>query len=117
MTDAVERARDILEGGGLRVVEVRPLPNGYGSQLRCEGGEVLVAYLSGKFVAQGKNAGAVRALFDVAPPRARPARAPRLGGAVSAGRTAAPPAPAEDHTPRRPAQWDDGPWDGRTPPW
>ena len=117
MTDVVEHARDILEGGGYRVVEVRQLPTGYGSQLRCEGGEVLVAYLSGKFVAQGKNAGAVKALFDAAQPLPKPAPTVKAKNAGAAGRSEPAPGAAADYVPRLPKKWDDGPWDGVSPPW
>ena len=114
MTSVVEHARDILEGAGYRVVEVRALPTGYGSQLRCETGEIAVAYSSGKIVPQGKNAAVVKALFDAAPPPAKPAQTAKQKTTASAAGADAD--VDREEKPRLPPNWTTAPWDGVTPP-
>ena len=104
MTAMLDHARDVLERAGYEVNEVRELSTGFGWLLRCSGGEVVCSYKSGKVVAQGKNAGAVTALFAAATPPPKPAAAPKPKAAAEAN--------AGAFVPRFPPGWSWEPWDG-----
>lgn len=112
MNEILNHARDVLETAGIEITETRELPNGLGHQLRCAGGQIVVAYMSGTVVAQGKDAARMRALFAGAP--ATPKR-------VVSSRPIAPAVPAsvptEPFRPRFPPGWTTGPWDGVSVPW
>ena len=109
MTAMRDHARDVLESAGYEVNEVRELSTGFGWLLRCSGGEVVCSYKSGKVVAQGKNAGAVTALFVAATPPPKPVAKPKapssgLDATDGGGKFAS----------RYPAGWSDV-WDGKVP--
>ena len=72
MTAMLDYARNILENGGQRVIETRELPTGYGWKLLCESGGAVCVYRTGKFVAEGKPAPAIKELFAAAPPPPKP---------------------------------------------
>lgn len=65
MTAILDHARDTLLVGGHDLTETRDLQHGW--QLRCSGGEVVCVYHTGKVVPQGKNVGAIKALFEANP--------------------------------------------------
>ena len=108
----LDHARDVLTLAGYDITETRDLPHGH--QLRCAGGEVVCVYKTGKVVPQGKNAAAIKALFDANPVLKQ--------GAVAKPKAVAPvekPAAEiveEPFVPRFPPDWSWEPWDGVTPP-
>ena len=97
----LEHAHDTLLLGGIEIIETREIPHGW--QLRGANGEVVNVYSTGKAVAQGRNAVAVKALFDARPMPKRPV----------AVKPKAPPEPLEGASEepevlsRRPANWSD----------
>ena len=102
-TTIIDHARDVLTLAGYDITETRELP--YGCQLRCSGGEIVCIYSTGKVVAQGKRAAAVKSLFEAAPPL-KPAAVvkPGTASAAEALRTK----PNEDESRRRlPPGWSD----------
>lgn len=112
MDETLNHARAVLETAGIEVTETRELPNGLGHQLRCTGGQIVVAYRSGTVVAQGKDTARVKALFAAAPAAQRPTTA------AARPKPPAPPAAATaSFTPRFPPGWTTEPWDGVSVPW
>ena len=98
----LEQAQDTLLLGGIEIIETREIPHGW--QLRGAGGEVVNVYSTGKAVAQGRNAPAVKALFDARPllKRSVVAKPKAPSGTVEAA--AAEPVEVVS---RRPANWSD----------
>ena len=113
MPTLLDRARDVLLLGGYGPTETRDIPHGH--QLRCLGGEIVCVYSTGKVVAQGKNPGAVKALFDTNPlPKRAPVGKPKAASTV--GKPAIETIGQEEPLPRYPTGWSDDQWDGLTPP-
>lgn len=110
MTAMLDYARKVLEQGGHRVIETRELPTGYGWKLLCVGGGAMCVYRTGKFVAEGRNAAVVKALFAAAPPP--PPKPPTVAKPGVTG-SAADEGP---FVPRYPSGWSWEPWDGVTAP-
>ncbi len=108
----LEQAHDTLLLGGIEIIETREIPHGW--QLRGANGEVVNVYSTGKAVAQGRNAAAVKALLDARPLPKRP-------GVVEPKAVAPVEKPAaemveEPCVPRFPPDWSWEPWDGVTAP-
>ena len=61
----VEEAKAVLTEHGCSVVEEIPIPHGV--QLRCDGGQVVSVYDSGKVVVQGKNTEGLEGRLTSAP--------------------------------------------------
>jgi len=62
----VETVKQRLEGAGFAVKSEQRLPNGTGTQLRCQGGEIVNVFDSGKLSIQGVNKEAVEACLGLA---------------------------------------------------
>ena len=111
MSTILDHARDVLTLSGYDVNETRDLPHGW--QLRCAGGEVICVYSTGKVVAQGRGAPAVKALFDANPaPKPVVVVKPRTPAPAAAGLVE----DANGFVPRYPPGWSWEPWDGLTAP-
>lgn len=65
----LDGARDVLLLAGYEIAEVRPIP--HGQQIRCVGGQLLSVYAKGSFLAQGRDAAALKALFASGPGQGR----------------------------------------------
>ena len=96
-------AKDTLLLGGYELTETTDLPHGW--QLRCAGGEVVCVYRTGKIVAQGRGAAAVKALFKASPgPKEAAVAKPKTVAAETSSDA------SEDNQPsnwRRPEGWAD----------
>ena len=98
----LDHARDVLTLAGYDITETRDLPHGH--QIRCAGGEVVCVYKTGKVVPQGKNAGAIKALFEANPvPKQGAVAKPKAVAPVEKPAAAEP--AGEEFRPRFPPGW------------
>ncbi len=104
MTIPTDHVRDVLLLAGYDVTETRELLHGY--QLRCACGAVISVYHTGKVVPQGKNAGAVKALFE-ANPVPKPGAVAEPKAVTSAETVKDQPEEQKTVVSRPPAEWSD----------
>ncbi len=64
MTWSVESVQAVLQGAGIEVLGVAPIP--FGDQIKADGIAISV-FASGKLLCQGRQAARMRALFETTP--------------------------------------------------